>query len=226
MVDLDNMVHLPNGITMLPHDMAAWGVVAGGSVAVVLLSLRKMLTRPDFGFVVAPGGQEGTGGAEVQPLSTSERARATLLERLRSMAKGSDREKEDGAASSSAASSSDASTSTSSSSSDADALKNMLVAAGDDADGNGTTTASSPTIKKKKFKQQLRSKAEKVLDDVRQRSVYATGIEGGRRLLEWVGLSTAFVLTGNLVAPLMGAIVTDAVFSLYQRAKLKVWWVV
>lgn len=215
-VDLDNMVHLPNGITMLPHDLAAWGVVAGGSVAVVLLTLRKMLARPDFGFVVAPG-QEG---GEAQPLTTSERARASLLDRLRSMTTTPNRQQEDEDASSKASSSA----SSSSSSDGASELKNALLAVADDDDVIINGNETNPKKKKKKFKQQLRSKAEKVLDDVRQRSVYSTGIEGGRRLLEWVGLSTAFVLTGNLVAPLVGSIVTDAVFSLYQRTKLKVCW--
>lgn len=179
-VEVDDMVHLP-GLSALPHDVAAWGVVVGGALAVILFTLRKVLVQPDFGFVVPPG-EDGA-----QLLRTSEGARASLLERLRGVVQRTD----DNAAQSSG----------------------EAAPSGDEGDDRD---------KPKVFQQRLRSKAEKVLDDVRQRAMYSAGIEGGRRLMEWVGLSTAFVLTGNLVAPLVGSIVADAVFSLYQRTKLKV----
>lgn len=178
-VDVDDLIHLP-GLAALPHDVAAWGVVAGGGGAVVLYTLRKVLVQPDFGFVVPPG-EEGP-----QLLRTSEGARATLLERLRGVVSRA-----------------------------GDVAASSEVASDDGEKGDDKPKAAV-------FQQRLRSKAEKVLDDVRQRAMYSAGIDGGRRLMEWVGLSSAFVLTGNLAAPLVGSIVVDAVFSLYQRTKLKV----
>lgn len=189
-VQVDDLVHFRGSVAVLPHDVAAWGVVAGGAVAVVLFTLRKVLVQPDIGFVVPPG-EDGT-----QLLRTSEDARATLLERLRGVVQRAG---------------------------DVTSRSNVPTTKVDAAVQDGKEAADDDdTPKAAVFQQRLRSKAEKVLDDVRQRAMYSAGIEGGRRVLEWVGLSTAFVLTGNLVAPVVGSIVADAVFSLYQRTKLKV----
>jgi hypothetical protein len=61
---------------------------------------------------------------------------------------------------------------------------------------------------------------EKQAQEAYTKRMWTGGIETSRTVFEWAALSSSFLLTGNLLAPYVGAIASDALFSVYQRARL------
>lgn len=61
---------------------------------------------------------------------------------------------------------------------------------------------------------------EKQAQGAYTKRMWTGGIETTRTVFEWAALSSSFLLTGNLLAPYVGAIASDALFSVYQRARL------
>ncbi|PSC67454.1 Qa-SYP3 Sed5p Syntaxin 5-type isoform A [Micractinium conductrix] len=70
-----------------------------------------------------------------------------------------------------------------------------------------------------KDRKRMRKVLEKVKDGMVRQRRWSTAIEGARDVMEWACYSTAFLLTGNLLAPFATAVSADLLFSGYQRVR-------
>lgn len=62
---------------------------------------------------------------------------------------------------------------------------------------------------------------ERVRRSVESQQRWSAAVSALQEFVQWATLSSSFLVTGNLLAPIAGSVAVDAVFSVYQRKRAK-----
>ena len=84
-------------------------------------------------------------------------------------------------------------------------------------------TQEKPSTGQKLPEEQMQLVLHKVHDSIATQQLWGAAVRAFDELVQWSTLSTVFLFTGNIMAPIVGSIVADGVYSIWQRQKGSQW---
>ena len=70
-------------------------------------------------------------------------------------------------------------------------------------------------------KDDLRKTLTDIQDSILRQQKWSLAITASSEIVQWVSASASYLVTGNILAPIAGALASDALCSMWQRKKLK-----
>ena len=74
---------------------------------------------------------------------------------------------------------------------------------------------------KESQKEDLKKTLMDIQDSILRQQKWSLAITASSEIVQWVSASASYLVTGNILAPIAGALVSDALCSMWQRKKLK-----